>query len=62
MKALILILAALILVGCGKKDTAVTVGEPGQKGVIRHDIDQSKEIANGTSDKIKQGEKDVYGG
>lgn len=61
MKGLLLALAALALAGCGK-DTTVAVGEEGKKGVIRHDIDQSKDIAAGTSDKINQGEKDVYGG
>lgn len=61
MRVLLLAIAAIALAGCGKA-TTVAVGEEGKKGVIRHDIDQSRDIAAGTSDKIKQGEKDVYGG
>ena len=61
MKALLLALIALALVGCGS-DKTVAVGDPGQKGVVRHDIDQSKDIAHGVSEQTRQGEKDISGG
>lgn len=61
MKALLLAAAAVVLLGCGS-DKSVTVGDPGEKGVIRHDIDQAKDVAHGASEQIKQGDKDAYGG
>ncbi len=62
MKLVWIILAAmLILVGCGK-DQTVTVGKPGEKGEYRHDIDKAKDTAATATDRIKSGEKEVYGG
>ncbi len=61
MRIPLLLLIAAALLGCGG-DKTVNVGKAGEKGVIRTDIDQSKGIAHGASDQIKQGEKDVYGG
>ena len=62
MKALLLLAAtALALIGCGKSET-VTIGTPGEKGIIRRDIDTSKDTAAGMSEKIKQGNKDAFGG
>jgi hypothetical protein len=62
MKVLLLIVTlALILTGCGKSET-VTIGEKGEKGILRRDIDTSKDTANGMSEKIKQGNKDAFGG
>ncbi len=57
-------LAALCLAsGCkSSASQTVTVGEPGQKGVIRRDIDLAHTNADGASAKIRSGEKDVYGG
>ena len=61
MKALILLAAtALVLSGCGKSET-VTIGEPGEKGIIRRDIDTSKGTAAAASEKIKQGDKEAFG-
>lgn len=57
-----LFLASLAaLSGCGP-DQKVTVGKPGEKGEYRRDIDRAKEISTKASQKIKQGESDVYGG
>jgi hypothetical protein len=51
----------IALLGCGPSKT-VTVGEGEGKGVIRRDIDTARGNAQGVSDRIKSGEKDVYGG
>ena len=53
--------AALGLWACGKDET-VRVGEPGEKGIYKNNIDTAKNIAGGASEKEKQGEKDLNGG
>lgn len=63
MKAITLILfalGALSIGGCGT-DKTVKVGEPGQKGVYKSDIDKAKAIGAEATTRIKQGERDVYG-
>ncbi len=52
---------AVSCVGCGEGKT-VTVGEGEGKGVYQRSIDKSRDVAAGASEKIKSGEKDVYGG
>ena len=60
MKALILLAAtALALTGCGKSEV-VTIGEPGEKGTYRREIDKSKDIAGQASEKIKEGNKEAF--
>lgn len=52
---------ACSLTSCGSSKT-VTIGEPGEKGVYRRQIDKANDVAGQASEKIKSGEKDVYGG
>jgi len=56
-----MILVVLGAIGCGKSET-VTIGEPGEKGILRKDIDTSKDVAGKASDKIKEGNKEAFGG
>jgi hypothetical protein len=60
MKFAILGIIVLSAIGCGKSET-VTIGEPGEKGVYRREIDKSKDVAGQASEKIKQGDKDAFG-
>lgn len=57
----LLFLVAFAAIGCGA-DKTVQVGEPGQKGVYRTNIDKASNVAGEATSRIKQGEKDVYGG
>ena len=61
MKFAILGILILAAIGCGKSET-VTIGEPGEKGILRKDIDTSKDVAGKASDKIKEGNKEAFGG
>ena len=54
-------IVAAALAGCAH-DSTVTVGPPGQKGVIRSSIDRSRDVAKEASDRIQQGNKDAVGG
>ena len=51
----------LALAGCGS-DKKVTVGEPGAKGEYRQNIDKAKSVAGESTDRVRTGEKEVYGG
>ena len=59
MKLLLLLGAAVALIGCGKSEV-VTIGEPGEKGTYRREIDKSKDIAGQASEKIKEGNKEAF--
>ncbi len=52
--------ACLLLMGCGPSEK-VTIGEPGEKGVLQRDIDQSKSTAAEASAKVKEGDKEAFG-
>jgi hypothetical protein len=54
---LLSVAAAIVLCGCGESN--VTVGEPGQKGIVRTDIDHSRATAQAASDRVHQGEQDL---
>ena len=56
---LCLILGAIS--GCGKDET-VTVGNPGEAGLIKETIDEAKDVGAKASEYKKSGEQDVYGG
>lgn len=60
----LLILGALALIvaaGCSSGDTTVRVGEPGQKGVVRTDIDQSRGVAQQASQRVHEGDAALAG-
>jgi hypothetical protein len=60
MKFVFLGLIVLAAIGCGKSET-VTIGEPGEKGVYRREIDKSKSTADQASEKIREGDKEAFG-
>jgi len=49
------------VVGCGESKS-VTIGEGEGKGVYQRSIDESRSVAGTATNRIKSGEKDVYGG
>lgn len=57
----LLLFVLLLSLGCGSGET-VPVGEPGQSGVIERDVDKARSTADEASDRIRTGEKEVYGG
>lgn len=57
---MLLAVACLIVVGCGPSEK-VTIGEPGEKGVLQRDIDQSKSTAAEATAKVKEGDKEAFG-
>ena len=62
MRLFFLAIVIASLAGCGP-DKIVRVGEEtDQPGVIRRDIDKSKDIAGEASSRISDGEKEAYGG
>ncbi len=60
MKFVFLGIVVLAAIGCGKSET-VTIGEPGEKGVYRREIDKSKDTADQASEKIREGDKEAFG-
>ena len=60
MKLFLLAILVVSAIGCGKSET-VTIGEPGEKGVYRREIDKSKDVAGQASEKIKEGDKEAFG-
>ena len=48
-------------VGCGH-DEVVHVGAKGEQGEYKRDIERAKDVANTADQKLKDGERDVYGG
>lgn len=59
--SVLLFVVLLVAVGCGSPRT-VQVGEPGQSGVIKRDVDKAQSTADEASDRIRRGEREVYGG
>ena len=60
MRWILLVLATTVVMGCGSS-TTVTVGEPGQKGILRTSIDTSRDVAKDATEKVKQNESDLNG-
>lgn len=60
MKYVVLVLSLCLLASCGPSEK-VTVGEPGEKGILQRDIDQSKDTAAQASEQVKQGNKEAFG-
>ena len=61
MKFAILGILVLAAIGCGKSET-VTIGDPGEKGTYQRQIDTSKSTAAAASEKVKEGNKEAFGG
>jgi hypothetical protein len=59
MKTILIALVAIVVAGCSAGDSNVTVGEPGQKGIVRTDIDRSKSVAQDATDRVSEGNKDL---
>ncbi len=62
MKLILIALVGVVVTGCSTSDSNVTVGEPGQKGIVATDIDQSKGVAQDATDRVQQGNKDLGDG
>ena len=60
MKIFVLGIFVIALIGCGKSET-VTIGEPGEKGILQKDIDKSKDTAAAATEKVKEGNKEAFG-
>jgi len=60
MKLTLLALAGILVAGCAS-ESSVTVGDPGQKGVVRSDIDRAQSAAQTASAKVHEGDKDLAG-
>ncbi len=61
MKGVFAFMCLLALAGCGR-DKKVTVGEPGAKGEYRQNIDKANSVAGESTDRVRTGEMEVYGG
>jgi dihydroxyacetone kinase len=60
MKLFLLAILVVTAIGCGKSET-VTIGEPGEKGVYRREIDKSKDTADEATKKVKQDDEEGFG-
>lgn len=62
MKFILIALVVIFVAGCSTTDSNVTVGQPGQKGIVVTDIERSKSVAKDATDRVHEGDKDLGDG